>query len=139
MVSCLISAASTDEALAAFYIAQSVDIDRYCKKAVHKALQDETAAINLLNSRSRSLNHIRVLNGLYDLTSIRMFDNVPYLRRFRINGTNIITSFVRFNCTVLLTIELGNISDYLPEPLDFIVENGHANLLDDFFRRHHVP
>ncbi len=90
-----------------FYIAQSVDIDRYCKTVVHQALQDDTPAIYMLIAHSRSLNRIKVVDGLYDLTSIRLFENAPYLRRFRINGTYIITSSVRFNCVVLLTVVLN--------------------------------
>jgi len=81
---------------------------------VHHALQDDTAAINMLAARSRSLNSIKVANGLYDLTSIRLFENVPYLRRYKINGTYTITS------------------DYLPEPPDIIVKSGHGNLTGDF-------
>ncbi len=86
---------------------QSVDIDRYCKNAIHEKLQYDTIAINMLNARSRSLNRIKVVDGLYDLAFIRLFENVPYLRRFRINGTYFITSLVRFNCTVLPIIVLN--------------------------------
>ncbi len=102
----MLSISPTDEALAAFYIAQSVDIDRYCKNAVHEDLQDDTPAIEMLVAHSRSLNRIEVVNGLYELAFIRLFENVPYLRRFRINGTHIVTSFVRFNSTALCTIVL---------------------------------
>ncbi len=80
---------------------------RVWRGIAHPHLQYDTPAINMLNSRSRSLNRIKTLNGLYDLTSIHIFENVPYLRRFRINGTYIITSSVRFNCAVLLTIVLN--------------------------------
>lgn len=85
------------EARAAFYISQFVEIDRYCKKEVYNALRADTPTINLLNEHSRFRDGTTALNGLYDLAFIPQFRNVPYLRRYRINGEIFITSFVKFH------------------------------------------
>ncbi|KLO06488.1 hypothetical protein SCHPADRAFT_946058 [Schizopora paradoxa] len=79
-----------NEALAVFYISQSFDIDRYCKKIIME--NEDSSMIALLSSHSRFLNRTQILNGLYELTFIPQFRNVPYLRRYRINGKYFVTS-----------------------------------------------
>ncbi len=99
------------------------------------ALREDPAAIEMLESHLWSLSRIKVVDGLYDLTSIRLFENVPYLRRFKINGTYIITSFVKsvLHCVAHYCTEFVDISDYLPEPPpNTVVKSGHQDSIEDF-------
>ncbi|KLO09292.1 hypothetical protein SCHPADRAFT_943742 [Schizopora paradoxa] len=79
-----------NKALAVFYVSHSVDIDRYCKQIVME--NEDEQSIDVVISCSRFLNRTRIRNGLYDLAFIPQFRNVPYLRRYRINGRYYITS-----------------------------------------------
>lgn len=128
------------EARTAFYISQFIEIDRYCKKEVHNALRADTPAINLLNEHSRFRDGTTALNGLHDLAFIPHFRNVPYLRRYRINGEIFITSFVKFhlfngslnrNTNVTINLLWNYIRDGLPEPPNALINNLGGRLLED--------
>lgn len=82
--------------IAAFYFANSFDMDRYCKIAARLSLENDSdsARMNQLHSNSKYLKQFNVINGLNDLAIILQFENVPYLRRFKMNGEYFITSFV---------------------------------------------
>lgn len=116
-----------------FYISQSVDIDRYCKNEVHNALQENGASIDLLNSHSHFLKGTRVLHGLHDLAFIPQFRNVPYLRRYTVNGRYLVTSFVNlFQWHSRDTTDrFGIVRDGLPEPPNVLLDHFWGNLHKD--------
>ncbi|KLO08257.1 hypothetical protein SCHPADRAFT_1001082 [Schizopora paradoxa] len=103
------NASEKNEAYGAFYIAQAVDIDRYCKNALRNSGSlsnlSRMERIRLLDSHSRFLNRVRIENGFYEESYIPQFANVPYLRRFQINGLYFITA------------------DSLPEPPNLLVKS----------------
>lgn len=113
----------------AFYIAQSADIDRYCKMAVHFAFPTDFISTTFYSS---FLNGVQVVNGLREPGFIPQFQNVPYLRRFRVNGTISIASFVNsFELQIgPCTESNSNSRDYLPE---IQLETNIAS----FHHRHH--
>ncbi|KLO08733.1 hypothetical protein SCHPADRAFT_1000735 [Schizopora paradoxa] len=74
-----------------FFLSQSVDLDRYYKREMILQFQDNTRYIKILNDRERFLNQLRIPNGIRHITVIPQFRNVPYLRRYRIEGKYYIT------------------------------------------------
>ncbi|KLO18769.1 hypothetical protein SCHPADRAFT_993226 [Schizopora paradoxa] len=81
-------------------------IDLYCKHAV------ETIHDSLPEYTDLSSKHLRTLRAVTGIPSLPLFDNVPYLRRFRVKGKIYITS------------------DHLPEPPDVLLDSSGA--LRDF-------
>ncbi|KLO09051.1 hypothetical protein SCHPADRAFT_1000526 [Schizopora paradoxa] len=86
--------------VAAFYLAHSIGVDRYCKKMVHMSWgrslanhQDSRKLFTLVNTHFRRIRkEVAVLHGIDDIAYIPYFRNVPYLRRFRFRGTCSVTS-----------------------------------------------
>lgn len=110
------SSADEPEALSAFYIAQSIDIDRYSKAAVHEVVrnynpEDATRVLELLNDHSRLHSRIKVRNGFYDQAYIPLFEGVPYLRRFKVDGNIYITSYVDI-CLPFLSRVITNLKQF---------------------------
>ena len=79
-----------------FFMANSVDIDRYNKHEVLDVFdREEDAGFRvILNDRSRFQKHAFLPGNIYEHTYIPQFQNVPYLRRFRIGKKIYITAFV---------------------------------------------
>ncbi|KLO08595.1 hypothetical protein SCHPADRAFT_944312 [Schizopora paradoxa] len=75
-----------------FFISQSVDIDRYCKHEMLEKFGNVIGYSYILNDRLHFQAHIKIPNGIYVLTFIPQFRNVPYLRRFRIGGKYFIST-----------------------------------------------
>lgn len=84
-----IQSSSTDNrALAVFLTECFAATDHYCKNAVETIHDSLPELVDLSRDQLRD---VRLLIGLPRLS---MFDNVPYLRRFRVNGRIYIMSFV---------------------------------------------
>ncbi|KLO17868.1 hypothetical protein SCHPADRAFT_145337 [Schizopora paradoxa] len=75
-----------------FYIAQTVDIDRYHKHAMLEHFDEIDAYINVLNDRLRFQTYLRLPDGICKITYTPQFQNVSYLRRFRIGSNYLITA-----------------------------------------------
>ncbi|KLO08604.1 hypothetical protein SCHPADRAFT_931694 [Schizopora paradoxa] len=97
-----------------FFISQSVDIDRYYKLEMLEAYETNIEYSQYAVDRERFQTYIRIPGGIYSLTFIPQFRNVPYLRRFRIGGKYFITA------------------DGLPEPIAHIWSPwNRENFLED--------
>jgi len=92
-----------------FLLSKSICIDRYCKLVVYQGLK--------LDLSSEFSEKVFSLPGApespFDSTHISLFENVPYLRRFRI-GTNLYIT-----------------SDHLPGPSRVFVEDFQAGVGDN--------
>jgi len=97
-----------DRELQLFLLARYVGIDRYCKRTMW-----EMKPHPLLLSSSLINNVLSLVGGTKE-TTLPIFDNVPYLRRFRLRDRFLIAS------------------DYLPEPSNLLVEGFTSNVLRDF-------
>jgi len=96
----------TSGALLLFLFARYVGIDRYCKHAT--ILERQLLPSSLINS-------VRSLVGRTKETTLPLFDNIPYLRRFRLrDGSFFVTS------------------DHLPEPPNLLIEDATKSTLRDF-------
>ncbi len=73
---------------AVFLLARFIGIDRYCKRSESER-HDDLVPISLT-----LVNKVRKLVQPHRGTILPQFDNVPYLRRFRVNGRIYITSCV---------------------------------------------
>lgn len=73
-------------ALALFLLARYAGIDRYCKRWLRHAFDSPFP--------SSLVNNVCTLVGPFKCANLFLFDNAPYLRRFRINGRLFITSSV---------------------------------------------
>jgi len=93
------------QALFYFLSARYVGIDRYCKRAI--ILERRLLPSSLVNS-------VRSLVGRTKETSLPLFDNIPYLRRFRLRDGSFFIS-----------------SDYLPEPPHRLMGDSTKNILRD--------
>ncbi|KLO08593.1 hypothetical protein SCHPADRAFT_893747 [Schizopora paradoxa] len=74
-----------------FFLSQSVDIDCYHKREMLLEFREKTSYIEVLNDRERTQTQHQVTSGICRLTTIPQFRNVPYLRRYRMNGKLYIT------------------------------------------------
>ncbi len=83
-----------DRRVATLLFLKSVDIDRYCKLFVHQALQPELPSRVL----TKVFVHPRAMENPFESTHISLFENVPYLRRFRIGTDVYVTSSVASVC-----------------------------------------
>ncbi|KLO09035.1 hypothetical protein SCHPADRAFT_582783 [Schizopora paradoxa] len=112
------------EAFVTFYVAQSVDIDRYCKREVLEHLKKDTEMIQTVNLYSRYMNRVQVLNGLVGFAFIPLFRNVPYLRRFRSN----VTYFTSNNLPEIPEISSSSIEGSMRSNLtvDTMLLDGHT-------------
>jgi len=97
-----------DRALSMFLAARFIGIDRYCKFAMWN-INPGPILIS-----SNTIRNVRVVAGSYAGTNLHMFDNVPYLRRFRADGKLFITS------------------DHLPEPPNLFIKRFSTRTLADF-------
>ena len=71
-----------------FLVARIAGINRYCKSA----LRNVKSGPVILSSKL--VSDVRELVGFPKGAKIPLFGNVPYIRRFRVNGRVLITSFV---------------------------------------------
>ena len=67
----------------------SIGIDRYCKHAIYQAFEDihRLLILSALDKRFEQCNTVAC-------TQIPVFENVPYLRRFRADGNVYVTALV---------------------------------------------
>ncbi len=129
---CLFSASDLDDtsrALLSFLFARYVGIDRYCDKGAWNAKSEPLSSSLIYNVRS--------MVGRTKETTLPLFDNVPYLKRFRLrDGSFFITSFVgleQYECVFTLLIGYVTLhSDYYPEPPNLLIEDSTNNFLRDF-------
>ncbi|KLO12148.1 hypothetical protein SCHPADRAFT_998369 [Schizopora paradoxa] len=101
------------KALSNFFISQSVDIDRYYKIEILQFYENDIEYSRSVINRARFQTHIQIPGGIYELTFIPQFRNVPYLRRFLIGGKCFITA------------------DDLPEPIAHIWNPWNPESMND--------
>ncbi|KLO09816.1 hypothetical protein SCHPADRAFT_943346 [Schizopora paradoxa] len=75
-----------------FFIAHTVDIDRYHKHEMFENFKDDNSYIAILNDRVRFQTFYIDPEGICSLTYIPQFRNAPYLRRFKIGSRYFITA-----------------------------------------------
>ncbi len=78
--------------LETFFLASYIGIDQYCKLTASLWEMENLTILLLL--RPRLIDNVRKLVGRTKYTSLPLFDNVPYLRRFKVNGQIYITGLV---------------------------------------------
>ncbi|KLO09813.1 hypothetical protein SCHPADRAFT_943344 [Schizopora paradoxa] len=75
-----------------FFVAHTADIDRYHKQAMLWMFHDNDDFISVLNDRVRSQTFYTDPEGICSLTYIPQFQNVSFLRRFKIGSKYYITA-----------------------------------------------
>ncbi len=130
---CLFSASRLEEtrrALLYFLFARYVGIDRYCKYV------SWTAQPKPILLSSTLINNVRSLVGRTKETTLPFFDNIPYLRRFRLrDGSFFISSSVdqsNYTFCILLTRWITLRRVHLPEPPNLLIEDAAKKFLRDF-------
>ncbi len=78
------------------------------------------------------VDNVRDLVGHYSRTRIPHFDNVPYLRRFRLGAEVFITSFVNLSRLYSGLSSHSLCSDSLPEPPHSLIASSANNSLSKF-------